>query len=95
MLYNSLLNSIGIETVYATGYSVKDLNNPTNGRHGWTVAKIDGKWIGLDATWGIFSGYLPLCHLFQVFEAHYLTSCYGIFGIVNCNIKDEKIKLLK
>ena len=95
ILYNSLLNSIGIETVYATGYSVKDLNNPTNGRHGWTVAKIDGKWIGLDATWGIFSGYLPLCHLFQDFEVYYLPSCYGIFGKVNCNIKDEEIKLVE
>ena len=95
ILYNSLLNSIGIETVYATGYSVKDLNNPTNGRHGWTVAKIDGKWIGLDATWGIFSGYLPLCHLFQNFGASYLASYSSFGGKVNFNEKEEEVKLVE
>ena len=42
LLYNSLLNSIGIETVYVTGYSVKNLNDVTKGLHAWTVAKVDG-----------------------------------------------------
>ena len=89
LLYNSLLNSIGIEAVDSSGYSVTDLNNPTDGRHAWTIAKIDGKWIGLDATWGIFSGYLPLCHLFQNFELHYNPQCIEIFGKVDCKIKEE------
>ena len=95
ILYNSLLNSIGIETVYASGYSVKNLNEPTNGRHGWTVAKINGKWIGLDATWGIFSGYLPLCHLFQNFGLSYLTSYNSIEGDVKFNEKSDEVKLIE
>ena len=95
MLYNSLLNSIGIETAYANGYSVDDLDNPTDGRHGWTIAKIDGKWIGLDATWGIFSGYLPLCHLFQNYDTKYLSSYIGYGGKVEFNTKGEEVKLIE
>ncbi len=95
LLYNSLLNSIGIETIYASGYDVKDLNNPTKGRHAWTIAKIDGKWIGLDATWGLFSGYLPLCHLFTDFGTSYLPLYYSIGGKVDFNEKEEEIKLVE
>ena len=95
ILYNSLLNSIGIETVYAAGYSVKNISKPTDGRHGWTVAKIDGKWIGLDATWGIFSGYLPLCHLFQDFESSFLPTYFNIGGKVDFNEKEEEVKFVE
>lgn len=95
LLYNALLNSIGIETVYITGYSVKDLDNPTDGLHAWTAAKIDGKWIGLDATWGLFTGYLPLCHLFKTFGSTYLPSCNNYGGQVNFNKKEEEITLVE
>jgi hypothetical protein len=94
LLYNSLLNSIGIETVYVTGYSVKNLNDATKGLHAWTVAKVDGKWIGLDATWGIFSGYLPLCHLFITFNYYYLTYFRYYGGEVNFNEINE-VKLVE
>jgi len=85
--YNSLLNSIGIETLYVTGYSVKDLDYPNDGSHAWTVAKIDGKWIGLDATWGIFNGYLPLCHIFKAFDI-YFNFYFNDEGKVNFNEKE-------
>ena len=95
-LYNSLLNSIGIESIYTTGYSVKDINDPTNGRHAWTVAKINGKWIGLDATWNIFNeyGYLPLCHLFRSYGPSYIISAGTIEGKANF-IKKEEVKLVE
>jgi len=93
LLYNSLLNSIGIEAAYASGYAVTDLDYPNDGTHAWTVAKIDGKWIGLDATWGIFSGYLPLCHIFKAFNIYIFVND-STEGKVNFN-KKEEIKLLE
>ena len=95
LLYNSLLNSIGIETLYVTGYSVKNISNPTNGLHAWTVAKVDGKWIGLDSTWGIFSGYLPLCHLFITYGRSYYPSYYNYGGNSTFHEKDEEVKLVE
>ena len=96
LLYNALLNSIGIEAVYASGYSIKDLKNPTDGRHAWTVAKINGKWLGLDATWNIFNedGYLPQCHLFLDFGSSHSISTYSNGGEVNL-VEKEDIKIVE
>ena len=95
-LYNALLNSIGIETVYASGYSIKDLKNPTDGRHAWTVAKINGKWLGLDATWNIFNedGYLPQCHLFLDFGSFHSMSTFSFGGKVNF-VEKEDVKIVE
>lgn len=95
-LYNALLNSIGIESVYASGYSIKDLKKLTDGRHAWTVAKIDGKWMGLDATWNIFNedGYLPKCHLFLDFESTSSISTYSDGGQVNF-VEKEDVKIVE
>lgn len=68
VLYNALLNSIGIKALDASGEAIQNSETLKRENHGWTVAFIDGKWIGLDATWNIFSGILPQCHLFRKFE---------------------------
>ena len=71
ILYNALLNSIGIKTIYIFGYAYNSkeqlLNNPSNNTHAWTIAFIDNKWIPLDSTWGIFEGQLPASHVFESF----------------------------
>ena len=59
ILYNEMLNSIGIKTLFVFGWGFQ--NNETSGNkdttgHSWTVALIDGKWIELDSTWGLFEG---------------------------------------
>jgi transglutaminase/protease-like cytokinesis protein 3 len=82
-LYNSLLQSIGINAIYSTGYGFNKksaLNYPDNSRYAWTVAQINDKWIPLDATWGIFDGKLPLSHVFESYEKNgiswrYTRSC--------------------
>ena len=91
LLYNALLNSIGIEAIYTSGYSVKDLDNPTDGRHAWTVAKIGDKWLGLDATWAIYTeyGYLPQCHLFQAFGGTGGISTSSNGGNVKETVKED------
>ena len=68
---NALLNSIDIPAIYVCGLAnngeggktqIKDTERE---RHAWTLAKIEGRWIPLDATWGIFKGILPVSHIFQ------------------------------
>lgn len=68
-LYNSFLNCIGIDAIYTKGYAQSE--NSTNINlsklHAWTVAKIEGKWQPLDATWGLFNEKLHLGHIFRYF----------------------------
>jgi len=69
LLYNAMLNSIGIKTLYIVGYAFQ--NNQTYGDnsttgHAWTAALIDGKWKELDATWGLFEG-ISAGHIFKNF----------------------------
>lgn len=70
ILYNAFLNCINIDTLYAKGFAhtnggyIVDLDT----RHSWTIAKIDGKWIPLDATWNFFSGKLPLGFVFRYYH---------------------------
>ena len=68
VLYNALLNSIGIKTLYASGEVIKNINDFGGENHAWTVAEINGKWIGLDATWNFFYGKIPQCHLYKKLE---------------------------
>ena len=69
ILYNEMLNAIGIETLYLTGWAFQ--NGETSGNtetegHAWTAALIEGKWIELDATWGLFEG-VPAGHILKSF----------------------------
>ena len=69
LLYNAMLNSIGIKTLYISGFAFQ--NNQTSGDnktkgHAWTAALINGKWKELDATWGLFEG-ISAGHIFKNF----------------------------
>jgi hypothetical protein len=33
--------------------------------HVWVIARIQGKWLSLDPTFGIFTGKLPVSHIFS------------------------------
>ena len=35
--------------------------------HAWSLVKVNNKWLPFDSTWGIFSGKLPVCHIFSSF----------------------------
>ena len=65
-LYNAFLYSLGYKCVYVSGYACdkKNVMNQNNG-HAWTLINVNNKWLPLDATWGIFSGKLPVCHIFK------------------------------
>ena len=68
-LYNSMLNAIGIKTLYISGAAIQ--GNKTFGKidefsHAWTAAFINETWIELDATMALFEG-IPLSHIFKNF----------------------------
>ena len=69
-LFNSLLNSIGYETLHVSGIAFKEDNGNIVGRelHGWSIVKIDGKWLPFDPTWNLLNGKIPVSHIFL---------CYG------------------
>lgn len=68
-LYNAFLNCINIDAMYTKGFAHTEEDNNINLEtpHTWTVAKIDGKWMPLDATWNIFIGKLPLGFIFRYY----------------------------
>ena len=75
-LYNSMLNSIGIKTLCVSGIVLQ--KNKTSEFipifHSWTAAFINGKWIELDATFGLFEG-IPTSYIFQNYgEREYYSS---------------------
>ena len=69
-LYNALLYSLGYKVLYVYGFAIKKKNYyGEEDCHAWSVVKIDGKWLPFDATWGIFSGKLPISHIFKSLSA--------------------------
>ena len=66
ILLNALMYSLGYQAIYVSGFA-SDLKNylTIETAHAWSLIKIEGKWLPFDATWGIFSGKLPLTHLFH------------------------------
>ena len=73
-MYNTLLNSIDIPSIYVSGIANdgKEKNNNINQindeTHAWTIAKINNKWIPLDCTWGLLNGILPVSHIFKYYN---------------------------
>jgi len=66
--FNALMYSLGYQAIYISGYALdkKDTFGKEDA-HAWSLIKIDGKWLPFDSTWGIFSGKLPVCHIFKQF----------------------------
>ena len=66
-LANALLYSLGYEVIYVLGYACKNIEIDQDCIHAWSLIKIKEKWYPFDTTWGIFSGKLPVSHIFISF----------------------------
>jgi len=95
ILYNAMLNSIGIKTLTVVGWAFSknetSANEDTIG-HAWTVALIDGKWKELDSTWGLFEG-IPAGHILKGFNKErysYSYSYQGNPGQIERNFKKNR-----
>ena len=87
-LFNALMYSLGYQTIYILGYALDNkINYGIEDAHAWSLVKIDGKWLPFDATWGIFSGKLPVTHIFKQ------TDCQGIKTLSYDKVKVEQINV--
>ena len=67
-LSNALLYSLGYKVIFVYGYYCKNnIEFNENSSHSWSLIKLGNKWYPFDSTWGIFSGKLPVSHIFGVF----------------------------
>ena len=66
-LYNDLLRSVGIPSVIVSGISYNTTNNKFE-NHAWNLVYTNGDWRAIDPTWGLYSGILPVSHIFLYFE---------------------------
>ena len=87
--FNALMYSLGYQVIYISGYALdkKDTFGKEDA-HAWSLIKIDGKWLPFDSTWGIFSGKLPVCHVFKQFFSQGVR-IVGTDKIEFANGKDE------
>ena len=93
ILYNAMLNAIGIKTIKTFGWAFdKDqtyANESTVG-HAWTVALINNSFIELDSTWGLFEG-VPVGHILKGFNQEE----YYYYRMPNQNIsRSQNIRLV-
>ena len=88
-LFNALMYSLGYKVIYVLGYAID--KNDSFGKedaHAWSLIKVDGKWLPFDATWGIFSGKLPVSHIFKQYDSRGLiTSGYDHIKIGEIKVK--------
>ena len=68
-LSNALLYALGYKVIYASGYTCKKNKIfKTDTGHAWSLVKLENnKWYPFDSTWGIFTGKLPVGHIFATF----------------------------
>ena len=93
-LYNAFLNCINIDAMYTKGFAYTGLSNnidTSETLHAWTTAKIDGKWIPLDATWNFFNGKLPSGFIFRYYGDTYRQTDvdWGLFGDILSNMEND------
>ena len=74
-LSNALLYSLGYKVLYATGYVCKeDSSFKTSTGHAWSLIRLNNnKWYPFDSTWGIFTGKLPVIHIFSFFSGKHIS----------------------
>ena len=109
-LYNTLLTAYGIEAIKVSGFA-KDItennikvkkkkeeekeNEDPSERHAWTLAKIDGEWVPLDATWDLFDKKVPITHVFQNYGDGGEGIVYDADNKVEFTTTKENIKYIK
>ena len=86
-LFNGLLYSLGYQVIKVTGYAVEKSNIFSNNcSHVWSLIKIYDDWLPFDATWGIFTGKLPVCHIFS----NYFTNKKSTRGVDTVTIEKSE-----
>ena len=72
----------------------KNINTLSNGHHAWSIAKVNGTWIPLDATWDLFDGNVPLSHIFQNYGEDTLLTNFNSDNKISNDITKEVINFI-
>ncbi|MDR1499308.1 MAG: transglutaminase-like domain-containing protein [Rickettsiales bacterium] len=64
ILYQDLLRSIGIPAKTVSGVSYNSEKKKFE-NHAWVMINYNSQWLPIDPTWGIYSGKLPISHIFM------------------------------
>ena len=64
ILYRDMLRSINIPAFAISGIAY-DLEKKTFESHSWVLVNHNNMWIPIDPTWNIYSGKLPISHIFM------------------------------
>ena len=59
------------------------------------MAKIDGEWVPLDATWNLFEKKVPVTHIFKNYESEFNNIIYRKNNPVRFTITKESIMYIK
>ena len=109
-LYNTLLTAYGIDAIKVCGYAKNltennakvlkkkesvNINNDSSEKHAWTLAKIDGEWVPLDATWDLFEKKVPITHIFQNYGDSEILLKYNADNKVSYKLVKENINYIK
>lgn len=84
-LYNDLLRTAGIPSVMVAGMSY-DTKDKKFESHAWNLVYTNGEWVSIDTTWGLYSGILPISHIFFYLEDRDVIN----YTVYNASIADFK-----
>ena len=87
-LYNALMFSLGYKCIFISGFIPNKSNMYNeNDSHSWSLIKVNDKWLPFDATCGIFTGKLPITHVFK----SYFIKTVNKEGSDNVKLRDTEI----
>jgi hypothetical protein len=89
-LFNALMYSLEYQCIYVSGYAIKSKDSiDKDDGHALSLIKVNNKWLPFDATWGIFSGKLPVCHIFY----SYFSNNVRTQGTDSIKIEEKQINV--
>ena len=82
-LYNDLLRTAGIPSIIVSGMSY-DIEHKKFESHAWNLVYANGEWLSIDPTWGLYSGILPISHIFLYLGEREVIN----YTVYNANVAD-------
>ena len=67
----------------------------SSSKHAWSLAKIDGEWVPLDATWNMLDKNVPVTHIFENYGKSYYSMEFISGNNVESKTTREDIKYIK
>lgn len=82
-LYKDLLRTAGIPSIIVSGMSY-DIEHKKFESHAWNLVYANGEWLSIDPTWGLYSGILPVSHIFFYLSEREIVN----YTVYNANVAD-------